>query len=422
MARRQRASPRACDDCLRRTDLVAALAGRLDVEWRRREAPSRVLALADEVLVELGGAAVRRRWRAFSADAARAAVARAGLRVVCRCGSEYPRPLEELPDPPAVLHVAGRLEALGDLDRVGIVGARAATSYGREVARELGRTLALAGVGVVSGLALGIDATAHEGAILGVAARAGPPDREADVAAAAGAPDREADVSAAAGAPHLEADTAIRASADGPGLAARGAGMPVAVLAGGADRPYPARGHRLHRAVVEAGAVVSEMPPGFGIYRWAFIARNRIIAALSGVLVVVEAAERSGSLTTADFAAAIGRTVAAVPGRVTSRTAAGTNGLIRDGAPLVRGTQDVLDLLADVTDAPRIAPVQEARRPPGLDPLVHRVLDRIEQGHGTLAELARTPDESRAVLRALGELESRGLVARGFGGRYERAL
>ena len=442
MARRQRASPRACDDCLRRTDLVAALAGRLDVEWRRREAPSRVLALADEVLVELGGAAVRRRWRAFSADAARAAVARAGLRVVCRCGSEYPRPLEELPDPPAVLHVAGRLEALGDLDRVGIVGARAATSYGREVARELGRTLSHAGVGVVSGLALGIDATAHEGAILGVAARAGPPDREADVAArarlpdreagapdreadvtaAAGAADREADVSAAAGAPHLEADTAIRAGADGPGLAARGAGMPVAVLAGGADRPYPARGHRLHRAVVEAGAVVSEMPPGFGIYRWAFIARNRIIAALSRVLVVVEAAERSGSLTTADFAAAIGRTVAAVPGRVTSRTAAGTNGLIRDGAPLVRGTQDVLDLLADVTDAPRIAPVQEARRPPGLDPLVHRVLDRIEQGHGTLAELARTPDESRAVLRALGELESRGLVARGFGGRYERAL
>src|SRR5205085_10344978 len=119
---------------------------------------------------------------------------------------------------------------------------------------ELGRALTGAGIGIVSGLALGIDAAAHDGAIAG-----------------------------------------LRSPAP--------ASAPVAVLAGGADRPYPARGHRLHAAVREAGAVVSEMPPGFGVHRWAFVARNRIIAALCRVLVVVEAAERSGSLTTADFAA-----------------------------------------------------------------------------------------------------------------------
>jgi DNA processing protein len=193
------------------------------------------------------------------------------------------------------------------------------------------------------------------------------------------------------------------------------------VLAGGADRPYPARGHRLYAAVRDSGAVVSEMPPGFGVHRWAFVARNRIIAALSRVLVVVEAAERSGSLTTADFAAAIGRTVAAVPGRVTSHTSAGTNGLIHDGAPLARDARDVLDLLADVTGARYAVRAVAAADVPALDPALRRVLERVEAGHGSLPELARTADESRAILRALGELEARGLVVRGFGGRYERA-
>jgi DNA processing protein len=196
---------------------------------------------------------------------------------------------------------------------------------------------------------------------------------------------------------------------------------PIAVLAGGADRPYPAHGRRLHQAIRAAGAIVSEMPPGFGVHRWAFVARNRIIAALSMVLVVVEAAERSGSLTTADFAAGLGRTVAAVPGRVTARTAAGTNGLIRDGAPLVRHAGDVLDLLADVSGRVRVELPATPSRPPGLDTLAGHVLDRIEDGRGTLAELADTPDEARAVLRALGQLEARGAVVRGFGGRYERA-
>lgn len=367
------ASPSACDDCLRRTDLIAGMAGWLDIEWRRRDAPGRVLALPDSQLLDIGETALRRRYDAFDPQRARTAIADARLTAVCRCHAAYPSALADLPDPPAVIHVAGDLAALTTPARVGLVGARAASTYGREVAYELGRTLAVSGVGVVSGLALGIDGAAHDGAIAG---RRGPRPAQ-----------------------------------------------PVAVLAGGADTPYPARGHRLHAAVREAGAVVSELPPGFGIHRWAFIARNRIIAALSQVLVVVEAAERSGSLTTADFADAIGRTVAAVPGRVTARTASGTNGLIRDGAPLVRDARDILDLLADVTvlallpDEPA-----EPARPADLTEDLDALLARIEGGEGTLAELATTADESRSVLAGLGELESRGLVRRGFGGRYEASL
>jgi DNA processing protein len=368
----------ACDDCLRRTALIASLAGRLDIEWRRREAPGQVLALADGELLELGDAATRDGWASFRAPAARDRVAAAGLAAFCRCAPEYPDGLEDLPDPPAVLHVAGHPGVLADADRVGIVGARAATGYGLEVARELGRTLTLAGVGVVSGLALGVDAAAHEGAVIAASALAG------SSPAATSAP-------------------------------------PLAVLAGGADRPYPASGRRLHVAVRSAGGIVSEMPPGFGVHRWAFVARNRIIAALCRVLVVVEATERSGSLTTADFAAGIGRTVSAVPGRVTARTAAGTNGLIRDGAPLVRHAADVLDILADVTGAAYARPPAAPPRPHGLDPALHALLDRVEAGCGTLAELTGAADDARAVLVSLGRLESAGLVRRGFGGRYERA-
>jgi DNA processing protein len=380
----------ACDDCLRRTDLIAALAGRLDIEWRRRDATGRVLALPDEHLLALADATGRRRFQGFDPRAARAAIEAAGLVAVCRCSPAYPAPLEDLADPPAVLHVAGHLSALDPAARVGLVGARAATAYGREVAYELGRTLTLARVGVVSGLALGIDAAAHDGALTALGRAPESP---------------------------LTPDSPVVP----PGGAAPAA-APIAVLAGGADRPYPARGHRLHAAVREAGAVVSEMPPGFGVYRWAFVARNRIIAALCDVLVVVEAAERSGSLTTADFAAAIGRTVAAVPGRVTARTAAGTNGLIHDGAPLVRDALDVVELLADVIGGPALTVPPTPPRPPDLAPELDRLLDRIEDGEGSVAELASTAEEARATLAALGELEARGLIRRGFGGRYERAL
>jgi DNA processing protein len=353
----------ACDDCLRRTDLIGALAGWLDIEWRRRDAPARVLALSDERLLDACGLAeVRERYAAFSPPAARAAIDAAKLSAVCRCSDGYPAPLRDLHDPPAVLHVAGALDEVGLGDAVAVVGARRATQYGLTVAHDLGRGLASAGVSVVSGLALGVDSAAHSGA-LSAAAR------------------------------------------------------PLAVLAGGADRPYPASKRTLYLEVRAHGAVVSEMPPGFPIHRWAFVARNRIIAALSRVTVVVEAAERSGSLTTADLAAELGRSVAAVPGRVTCTTATGVNALIRDGAVLVRHVRDVLDELADLTGT------SYETQPPGgaeLDPALHHVLEAIGAGHSTLPMLVATGFDARTVLAGLGELEGLGLVRRGFGGRYER--
>ena len=373
---------RACDACLRRSDLIAAVSGRLDVEWRRRSAPAGVLSLPDEALVALDGRGVAaRRFARFSADKARSTLAAARLTAICRCDPAYPERLRELADPPAVIHVAGDPAALAGEESVAIVGARRGTPYGLEVARAIGRGLSTRGVPVVSGLAMGVDSAAHVGTLDG------------------GSP-------------------------------------PVAVLAGGADVPYPPSRRRLYERIAERGCVVSEMPPGFDAYRWSFVARNRIIAGLASLTVVAEAAERSGSLTTADFAEQLGRPVGAVPGPVTSRFSAGTNALLAAGAVVIRGTRDVLDLLfgaapddrADAEDATSHAqshPPGERAAPRAAmpnEPRLRALLDAIERGHGSLAELATQAAETHQVLQDLTDLELRGLVRREFGGRYVRAL
>jgi DNA processing protein len=360
----------ACDACLRRTDLIVAVSGSIDIAWRERQGrTSRVLARPDEELLALDPSA-EPRYAAFSPAFARRRIEAAGLTAVCRCEPAYPERLRELPDPPAALHIAGAPSALPTGEAVAIVGSRRATPYGLEVSTTLGRVLTTAGVPVVSGMALGIDSAAHLGALEG--RRVAP---------------------------------------------ARG-GAPVAVLAGGAETPYPARMRGLHRRLIERGAVVSEMPPGFGGHRWCFPARNRIIAALSTLTIVVEAATRSGSLITADLATDIGRTVAAVPGPVTSRSSAGANELLHAGAAVIRDARDALDLLFGA-DAP---PVPEAAPLPPLDPAQRRLLDQVERGHGTIAELAHTMEEAQHASRTLSELELLGLVRREFGGRYVRCL
>jgi DNA processing protein len=196
------------------------------------------------------------------------------------------------------------------------------------------------------------------------------------------------------------------------------AAPPVAVLAGGADVPYPPSRRGLYARIAERGCIVSELPPGFTAFRWSFVARNRIIAGLASLTVVVEAAERSGSLTTADFATQLGRPVGAVPGPVTSRFSAGTNGLLAAGAGVVRDARDVLDQLLGPSAEPRPS------APPAvpIEPRLRRLLDAIERGHGSLAELAADPSETHQVLQDLTDLELRGLVRREFGGRYVRAL
>ena len=353
----------ACDACLRRTDLIAGLGAVIDLQWRRRSARAELLALPDDALLEL--ARDDRSWRryaGFDPATARERVSAAGLGAVCRCAEAYPRRLRELPDPPAVLHLGGDPSALEAAGPVAVVGARRASAYGLEVARGLGRALSAAGLVVVSGMALGVDSAAHTGAL------------------------------------------------EGPGPT-------VAVLAGSAHVAYPASKRHLHRAILARGCVVSEMPPGFTAFRWSFPARNRLIAALSDATVVVEGAERSGSLITADLAAELGRPVAAVPGQVTSRLAAGTNGLLHSGAALVRDGADVLDLVfAD--GAPRPAP--PAVPAAELEPALRSLLDAVEQGAGSVGSLAGSPDDAQAVIRGLTELEVRGLVRREFGGRYVR--
>jgi len=357
----------ACDDCLRRTDLIAAIAGRLQIEFKQRSAPGGVLALPDVELLEIGASDhVARRYADFDAPAARARATAAQLKTLCRCRDEYPNALHDLADPPAVLHILGDPAVLADAEGVGVVGARRASAYGLDVARTLGRGLSAAGVTVISGLALGIDSAAHAGAL-------------------------------------------------------EGRGRTIGVLAGSAHVAYPTRGFRLHAAVAARGAVISELPPGANAHRWCFVARNRIIAALSAVTVVVQATERSGSLTTADFATELGRGVGAVPGQVTTRLSGGTHSLIQAGAPLIRDTADALELLAGATGR-TFAGTDRARAPfPELEPRLAMLLSAIEEGHGTLSELAETADEARFALSGLGELERLGLVRRGFAGRWERA-
>lgn len=362
-----------CDDCLRRAWLIGALADHLARAHERVGALDSVLALTDAELIEaLAGTRaepLRRAHASFAPAAARERAASVGLEVVCPHGHDggYPAALAALPDAPAALHVAGgqaRLATLAAGPAAAIVGARRASPYGLEVARALGRSLSAAGVTVVSGMALGADSAAHAGA--------------------------------------LEA-----------------AGRTMAVLGGGADVAYPASKRALHRQIAAAGCVISEAPPGMRPRRWCFPARNRIIAGLAAVTIVVEAAERSGSLITARIAREIGRDVAAVPGRITSPRARGSNDLLADGAHIVRGPEDVLDLLFGAGGWEAAAPGVGA--PPGdtpLDPALGRLLGAIADGRDTLGALATDPVDAGRVLAGLSELELLGRVRRVGGGRY----
>lgn len=362
----------ACDDCLRRTALVARLAPHVERGRRERRRLGELLALPDEGLVAaLAGGhrrAIERAHRAFDPDRARERLRASAITAVCRHDPDYPPRLLQADDAPAVLHVAGdpaRLAVLADRDApaVAVVGARRAGIDGLEVARALGRGLAAAGVTVISGMALGIDAAAHVGAL--------------DVG-----------------------------------------GPTITVLAGGADVAYPASKRSLHRELVRTQAAISEMPPGFAPLRWCFPARNRTIAGLASMTIVVEATERSGSLITAELAQELGRAVGAVPGPVTAPRCAGSNALLRDGALVIRDAQDALDEALGVGVATALAGHRAEELAPGLRAL----LRRVEDGSDTVSSLAATPSEAQRALAELAELELLGFLRRAPGGRYVRLL
>ena len=357
----------ACASCVARTWLLERLAGHLDAV---RAQIFDVLALSDRDLI--AAVAGRRRdqlineYERLKTRALLERFTASGLRLICRCDARYPGQLCSTPAPPAVLHVAGDLERFCEFataDPVAIVGSRRASPYGLDVARSLGRGLAAAGIPVVSGMAFGIDSAAHTGAL------------------------------------------------DAPGET-------IAVLPGGADRAYPPAKRALYRRVRHSGAVISELPPAASVRRWMFPARNRLIAGLSRMTVVVEAAERSGALITADQAQEFDRVVGAVPGRITSSQAAGPHRLLASGATLVAGAQDVLDALfgAGARSAPA-SPSASARRS-RLDPQLEQLLVAIGTGHDTVASLARVGLSAGDGLAGLSELELAGYVRREPGCRY----
>ena len=251
-----------------------------------------------EALPELARrGAGRATLRPFPADAAEAemeAAERFGARFVALGEADYPPLLRRIAAPPPLLAVKGEA-AIFALPAVSIVGARNASLAGVRMARTLARDLGREGYAVVSGLARGIDAAAHAGA--------------------------------------LETGT-------------------VAALAGGLDKPYPPENLELCARIAEAGALVSEMPFGWEPRARDFPRRNRLIAGLALGLIVVEAATRSGSLISARLANEAGRLVFAVPGSPLDPRAAGTNGLIKQGATLVTGARDVLEALAPLSGQP----------------------------------------------------------------------
>jgi DNA processing protein len=365
------ADPRACPECLRRSWLLSLLGPYIE-RTATGEAGSRspeLLRLASEDLVEVVapkvGEQLLARVAALPERQLEEELRAAQCWACCRHGDLYPPQLRDAADAPWALIGRGDPGLLDGLDPFGavtVVGARRATSYGREIARELGRDLAGAGMVVVSGLAFGIDACSHRGA--------------------------------------LDA-----------------AGRTIAVLGCGPDTAYPAAHRSLWRRICEQGLVISEFAPGSTPWRWTFPARNRIMAALAGMTVVVEAAARSGSLITTDLAADLGRDIGAVPGPVTSRASTGPNNLLAGGACLVRNAQDVLDAMLG-PGANRIG-----RAGPPLDPALATVLAAVEAGQGTCDGVAATlglPAPETAA--ALARLEALGYVTCSLMGTYSRTL
>ncbi|MEM0926759.1 MAG: DNA-processing protein DprA [Planctomycetota bacterium] len=276
----------------------------------------------------------------------------------------YPRLLRELDDAPPIVYKRGDFESVDEL-AVAIVGTRHATSYGTRQTERLVYGLAKAGVTIISGLARGIDAVAHESAL-------------------------------SAG------------------------GRTIAVLGGGLGQLYPPEHEGLAEAIAADGVVMSEYPPEAKPRGGMFPQRNRIIAGLSLATLVIEAPDRSGALITARHAGELGRDVLSLPGPVTSRASRGTNRLIRDGATLIQSVDDVLEALGPLSSSVKTDDGHEVRSPAELtlNEQERTVLDAIESS-GSLIDhvIANTDLAAHQVLATISVLEMRRLIRR-LGGQY----
>jgi DNA processing protein len=282
----------------------------------------------------------------------------------------YPTALATIPNPPFILYCRGSLTEK-DNRAVGIVGSRHCTAYGRRMAERIAGDLARAGYTVVSGLARGIDGAAHRGAL-------------------------------------------------------QAGGRTIAVLAGGLSRIYPPEHKELAEQVEAAGALLTEATMQQEPLPTMFPARNRIISGLSQAVVLVEAAEKSGALITAEHAALQGRLVFAVPGPADAESSAGTNALIRDGATLCRGAADVLEELTGLAGMGTAAAAAEdpapAPSPPALDADQLRVWELLAEGPRHMDDLVQGLGWNVSKLAGLLlTLEMKRAVRRLPGNRYERS-
>lgn len=301
------------------------------------------------------------RVAAIDAGLLRRHCAETGIAIECRCAPGYPPALRQLSDSPPVLYARGDESLLTrcPAEAIAIVGTRRPTVVGREAARRIGAGIGRSGGVVVSGMALGVDGAAHDGA-LGVHAPT------------------------------------------------------VAVLAGGVDRATPPSHRQLYDRILDRGVVVSELPPGARPTKWSFPARNRIIAALSCATVVVEAPRRSGALITVEHALDLGREVYAVPGSLASDTCEGSNQLLCDGSGAV---------IDGAALAARLGLQNESltsRPQPGPQAIVWDVLMRGPVSGPEIAGQATgiSPDEAEIALL---DLELGGWIERAPNGTY-RAL
>lgn len=294
-------------------------------------------------------------------DSALAWASQPGNHILTLADAAYPQALLKAADPPVLLYAKGRTELL-NRPALAIVGSRNATKQGEATAEHFARALSSAGLTVVSGLALGIDAAAHRGALAG-------------------------------------------------------RGSTVAVIGTGADRIYPSRNEELARQVAELGVIVSEFPLGTPAVAANFPRRNRLIAGLGRGCLVVEAAERSGSLITARLAGEAGLEVFAIPGSIHSPLSKGCHQLIKQGAKLVDRAEDILEELrweAAVAAAPAAASAP-------ADPEAARLLTAMGYDPCNLDTLAaRTGLTADRLLAMLLPLELDGHVAQLPGGRYQR--
>lgn len=360
----------ACVRCLRRSWLLGELSGPLEYCARDRGRLLEVLALADdELLRALAGrrrSELTRRHEGFNAGEH----AGAGHGQICRHRRGYPPGLCG-PLAPHMLEVVGGVERLMKLTAapvVAIVGTSAASDYGMETARGLARSLTACGVTVSACLADGIAVAVHAGA--------------------------------------LDAG-----------------GGSIAVLGGGLGVACPARRRSLYDRVTRAGGAVSELPHDCSGRRWGQLAAERTVVGLAQMTVLVEAESTTGKLAAARITQMLGRTLCAIPGRVTSPLSAGPHALLKDGAELIRGPEDVLELIHSAEDGspatqPSQRPLPDVTVTSNLPRDLQVTLERVGNGYDTPEKLMSAGADPESVLLALSELELLGHLGRGDGGRY----